>query len=312
MEATDRLIRGLYALAVEEDWGRFRVLGLERVCREIGAGAGAWLTQDPDPMHAGEFTAWPPDMPVSAHQLQTLPLKEEAELPLNTAGAVPGARQGVALRYTHPDSRLISRMAFWFSGSRSGTPPEELRRLAAHLVEAGALALKHFILSDERLSRWGRSNRGTAAMVDARGTVYAASRAFRELIGSEFGETAFDRLPFELPADLSGENSSFTRGTLRLRAVKADEVRLLIYARKAQPLDGLSPREQEIARALSTGKTFKSVARQCGIATSTVANHASRIYRKLGIYRREELFEMIRAASGSRARPARPSGDVAA
>lgn len=302
MDATDRVIRGLYALAVEEDWNRFRQLGLERVCREAGATAAAWLTQDPDPMHAGEFTAWPPDVPVSAHQLHQLPLKDDSvEVALNAAASPPGTRHGAALRYSHPDSRLLSRMAFWFNGPRN-VAPAELRRLAAHLVEAGALALKHFILSDERLSRWGRSNRGTAAMVDARGTVYAASRAFRDLVGGEFGDTTFDKLPFDLPADLSAENGSFTRSSLRLRAVKADEVRLLIYARKAQPLDGLSPREQEIARALSTGKTFKSVARQCGIATSTVANHASRIYRKLGIYRREELFEMIRAASGSRAR----------
>jgi DNA-binding CsgD family transcriptional regulator len=302
MDATDRVIRGLYAMAVEEDWGRFRHLGLERVCREAGAAAAAWLTQDPDPMHAGEFTAWPPDLPVSAHQLQQLPLKDDStEIALNAAASPPGTRNGAALRYGHPDTRLVSRLVFWFNGPRTA-PPAELRRLAAHLVEAGALALKHFILSDERLSRWGRSNRGTAAMVDARGTVYAASRAFRDLVGGEFGNIGFDKLPFELPPELNAENGSFTRGTLRLRAVKADDVRLLIYARKAQPLDGLSPREQEIARALSTGKTFKSVARQCGIATSTVANHASRIYRKLGIYRREELFEMIRAASGGRAR----------
>jgi DNA-binding CsgD family transcriptional regulator len=309
MEANDRVIRGLYALAVEEDWGRFRPLGLERVCREIGAAAGAWLTQDPDPMHAGEFTAWPSDVPVSAHQLLSLPLKEQGEMALNAASSPPGTRNGVALLYSHPDSRLISRMAFWFSGPRNGSA-DDTRRLAAHLVEAGLLALKHFILSDERLSRWGRSNRGTAAMVDARGTVYAASRAFRELVGGEFGDLTFVKLPFELPNELDADNGSFTRGTLRLRAVKADDVRLLIYARKAQPLDGLSPREQEIARALSTGKTFKSVARQCGIATSTVANHASRIYRKLGIYRREELFEMIRAASGGRSRavPGSPAG----
>ena len=44
------------------------------------------------------------------------------------------------------------------------------------------------------------------------------------------------------------------------------------------------------------------MARQCGIATSTVANHASRIYRKLGIYRREELFELVRTAGGARER----------
>ncbi|HUR40401.1 MAG TPA: helix-turn-helix transcriptional regulator [Verrucomicrobiae bacterium] len=303
MESTDRLIRSLYALAVEEDWGRFRALALERVGRDFGAAAVAWQTQDSDPMHAGEFTTWPADGSVSAHQLQSLPLRDDCELALTPMQSPPGARTGFAMRYQHPESRLVSRFAFWFAGQRNGATGEDLRRVTAHLVEANALALKHFILSDERLSRWGRSNRGTAAMVDARGTVYAASRAFRELIGGEFGDPQFDRLPFDLPGDASGENGSFTRGTLRVRAVKADDVRLLVYARKAQPLDGLSPREQEIARALSTGKTFKSVARQCGIATSTVANHASRIYRKLGIYRREELFEMIRAASGGRSRP---------
>jgi DNA-binding CsgD family transcriptional regulator len=65
------------------------------------------------------------------------------------------------------------------------------------------------------------------------------------------------------------------------------------------PLDSLSVREQEIARALGSGKTFKSVARQYGIAASTVANHASRIYRKLDIFRREELVELLRAPDGA-------------
>ena len=65
--------------------------------------------------------------------------------------------------------------------------------------------------------------------------------------------------------------------------------------------DVLSPREQEIARALAMGKTFKSVAREFEIAISTVANHASRIYRKLGIYRREELVELLRKAVDSKA-----------
>jgi len=106
------------------------------------------------------------------------------------------------------------------------------------------------------------------------------------------------RLPFELPENPSEERGAFSRGTLRFRLVAADGRRFLLYARKVQALDGLSPREREIAKALADGKTLKSVARQYGIATSTVANHASRIYRKLGIYRREELFELIRANTG--------------
>ncbi len=295
MDPTDRLIRALYALAVEEDWARFRVLALGRLCRDLSVRAAVWMTQASDRAHPGEFTSWPGEGLLSAEQLQALPLKDREEIELDS-----GARRGVAVRQPHQDSRLSSRLAFWFNGARPAKA--DLHRVIAHLVEAGALALQHFIQSDERLSRWGRSNRGTAAMVDAHGTVYAASRSFRELLGAEFGDPNFDRLPFALPDDPAEERGAFGQGTLRFRLVPTEGQRFLIYARKVQALDGLSPREQEIGRALAAGKTLKSVARQYGIATSTVANHASRIYRKLGIYRREELFELIRSTSGARAK----------
>jgi DNA-binding CsgD family transcriptional regulator len=293
MDATDKLIRELYALAVEEDWSQFRVLALGRVGRELGIAEAVWTTQASDQAHPGEFTSWPNSKgSLNTQQMMALPLREQSE------AALDGGRGGVAIRQQHQDSRLASRFALWFKNGRP--PPDRLRRVIAHLVEAGALALQHYIQADERLSRWGRSNRGTAAMVDRHGTVYAASRAFRQLLGAEFGDLQFDRLPFALPDDPSEERGAFSHGTLRFRLVATDGRRFLLYARKVQALDGLSPREQEIARALAAGKTLKSVARQYGIATSTVANHASRIYRTLGIYRREELFELIRSASGSK------------
>ena len=300
MDSTDKLIRALYALAVEEDWARFRVLALGRMCRDLSLRAAVWLTQASDRTHPGEFTSWPGEGLLSAEQLQALALKDREEVELDH-----GARRGVALRQAHHDSRLSSRLAFWFNG---GARPAkgELHRVVAHLVEAGALAMQHFIQSDERLSRWGRSNRGSAAMVDQHGTVYAASRSFREVVGAQFGDPNFDRLPFELPDDPAEERGAFAHGPLRFRLVPTEGLRFLIYARTAQALDGLSPREQEIARALAAGKTLKSVARQYGIATSTVANHASRIYRKLGIYRREELFDLIRTAgNGGRGKSGR-------
>ncbi len=298
MDASDRLIRALYALAVEEDWAQFRVLALGRVCRELGIKEVVWTTQASDQAHPGEFTSWPGKGSLNTQQMLALPLKEESESALDA--------RGVALRLQHQDSRLSSRFAIWFGGPRPSS--DNLRRVFAHLVEAGSLALQHFIHSDERLSRWGRANRGAAAMVDVYGTVYAASRSFRDLLGAEFGDPNFDRLPFALPDDPSEERGAFGHGTLRFRLVPTDARRFLLYARKEQPLDGLSPREQEIARALAAGKTLKSVARQYGIATSTVANHASRVYRKLGIYRREELFELLRSAGGGTPK----SGDTAA
>ncbi len=56
----------------------------------------------------------------------------------------------------------------------------------------------------------------------------------------------------------------------------------------------LVPTEERSARALANGKTFKSGARQYTMAISTVANHASRIYKKLGIFRLEELVDILR------------------
>jgi hypothetical protein len=162
MDATDKLIRALYALAVEEDWARFRVLALGRICRDYGLKAAVWMTQASDRAHPGEFNSWPGEGPLTAEQLQALPLKDGAETELD------GARRGLALRQPHQDSRLSSRLAFWYDGARPARG--ELARVIAHLVEAGALALQHFIQSDERLSRWGRSNRGSAAMVDAYGS----------------------------------------------------------------------------------------------------------------------------------------------
>lgn len=301
MESIDGSIRGLYVLAAEEEWSQFRELGLGQVCRMAGADAAAWLTQADDHPNDSELTVHPRGFAATAVQLQAMDFGGKTP-PTLEGKDLHGHRRGLAFRYAHHESRLVSRIALWFRHEPK-MPVPDLHRLLAHLAEAGALALTHFILRDERLSRWGRANRGTAALVDARGTVYAASRGFRELLGSEFGNTSFDRLPFQLPDDAAGGQAAFSRGDLRFRTTRTDGVRLLVYARKAQPMDGLSPREQQIARALSAGKTFKSVARQCGIATSTVANHASRIYRKLGVYRREELLELIRATDGSRTRP---------
>lgn len=307
MDTADRLIRTFYALALEEEWSQFRALALERTVKQLGAVAGAWITQPEG--QPGEFTVWPVQVAVTAADLQALTFKDEREIRFNGSAMLAGAKGGVAVRYPHENSGLTSRLALAYAAGAHLPGPGVTSRVAAHLAEAYTLALHHFILSDERLSRWGRANRGTAAMVDSRGVIYAASRTFRELLGAEFGDPGMGRLPFSLPGETAGENDSFSHGALRFRAVPARGAHFLVYARKAQPLDGLSPREQQIARALSAGKTFKSVARQCGIATSTVANHASRIYRKLGIYRREELFEMIRTSGKPRDLPV---SDVAA
>ena len=291
MDDTDTLIRTLYSLVTEDRWEHFRADALQHVARYFDAAAVAWVTHS-DAGAVGEFTVYPEGLPVQPMTLIALPLKAGAELALSDVPK-PGLKRGVALRYVHQAGHLVSVMAFWFAAGVKLPDSARLRQIGSHLSEAGQIALGQYIQRDEWLFRLGRPSRGTSALVDEHGTVYAASRRFRGLLAEMAGGEEFSKLPFVLPEAAFEEHGQFAQGSLHFRAARVGRLQLL-HARKPMPLDGLSPREQEIARALAAGRTFKTVARGFGIAISTVANHASRIYKKLNIYRREELVALLR------------------
>jgi DNA-binding CsgD family transcriptional regulator len=58
-------------------------------------------------------------------------------------------------------------------------------------------------------------------------------------------------------------------------------------------LDRLSPREREIVRRLLVGERVPTIARQLGLSASTVRNHLSRIYRKVGVHSQVQLIEAL-------------------
>jgi len=202
---------------------------------------------------------------------------------------------GVIFVHEHREGGPFSSV---FLGIPRGAGPalgDQIARVAAHMIEASAFALTQYIGRDDWLSRLGRTSRGSAAFVDAVGTIYAISPQFIDLLEEAGLAAGKSRLPFALPEEVQGPSGGeFVCGTLHIRVARQGNLYLL-HARKPLPLDSLSPREQEIARALGDGKTLKSIARHYGIAVSTVANHTTRIYRKLAIYRREDLVELVRA-----------------
>lgn len=293
----DRLIEAVYSAAFERDWQHFQAEALQRFCEWAGADGGAWTIRARDGAD-GEFARWPEQLALDAATLAGLRFPQgqrELQIGVDVDGR---PRQALALKIGHRGSSLHSVLVL-LPGPQ--TPPHEwLRRAAGHLVQAASLGLQQFVRRDEWLMAMGRSSRGSAALVDAGGAIYAISDRFRELVALEFGDVHFTALPFALPPERLDEPGPFQIGSLHFR-VKPEGRLYLLNARRPHPLDVLSPREQEIARALALGKTFKSVAREYEIAISTVANHASRIYRKLGIYRREELVELLRRAADSKA-----------
>jgi DNA-binding CsgD family transcriptional regulator len=62
----------------------------------------------------------------------------------------------------------------------------------------------------------------------------------------------------------------------------------------------LSPREQEVLLLLAQGYSAPHVADVLYISNGTVKTHVSRIYRKLGVGKRDELIALLRNGTGSR------------
>ena len=68
---------------------------------------------------------------------------------------------------------------------------------------------------------------------------------------------------------------------------------------EAPPLATLSTREQEIARRVLTGLTYKEIGAQLFISSKTVEHHMARIRRRLGATSRRELFGHLQVMLGS-------------
>lgn len=65
---------------------------------------------------------------------------------------------------------------------------------------------------------------------------------------------------------------------------------------RSRPLEGLSPREREVAMALLAGQTMRQVAESLGLSFYTVDTLVRRVYRKLGVKRRTEFIMRMRDA----------------
>lgn len=99
---------------------------------------------------------------------------------------------------------------------------------------------------------------------------------------------------------LSDRNPSQTWGAsfFGVNAMKKiDDDDLWIERRCGELSDacGLSPREREVLLLIAQGKSTSQIERQLVIANGTVKSHTRRIYQKLGIHTKRDLFETINA-----------------
>lgn len=60
----------------------------------------------------------------------------------------------------------------------------------------------------------------------------------------------------------------------------------------------LTPREREVVRMVTDGYRVSTIARELGLAASTVRNHLSAIFHKLGVTNQSQLVERLARAAG--------------
>lgn len=299
MADLDRLIHRLYrVVALEPHWEEARLKALEVLAQWSDATSAVWLTgagNAAGPVRTSTLSVSPVQLDELRHLPQSPSQRTTWLSPLPATLAVPGCPStvGCVIDYQHRDTHLSSRVLLTFA-TKPDVGDDTLSHAIGHLVEAGTLAFDLLLARDSWLGAMGRPTRGAGALIDPKGAYYAVSPAFSTVMNHSFGSgISTGQLPVPLSADALDPHKTFTLGRLQAR-VSPQGPLWLIHVRTALPIDKLSPREQEVARHLSEGKTFKRIAQQLGLSPSTVANHSASIYRKLGVYRREDLISQVR------------------
>lgn len=206
-----------------------------------------------------------------------------------------GVRDAIGIRVVDPVLALETEIILSRS-SRHTFASEDAERLEQVAPAMVAAASQAYFLSLARPSA-ALADR-PSAVVDPAGGVLEAQWGFRRLLQRHYPKWTGRRLPFELPDDLN--KASISVDGLRVYAEHLNELTLLRIW-EPERLDGLTAREREIAEQLAAGTTYKQMARDLGLSTSTVANHAHRIYRKLGVKNRRELTaELHQSESAAR------------
>ena len=136
------------------------------------------------------------------------------------------------------------------------------------------------------------------AICDSRGYFHQVQTSFIDLLecyyanDSEFNKRDPKNSLLKLPFTLDVAKQAYEIDGLQVE-LKAFNDLVIVEIWPQGSLDSLSLREQEIVQTLAKGLTFKEAAKELDLSPSTVSNHLYRIYQKLNIGSKSELFKLL-------------------
>ena len=157
--------------------------------------------------------------------------------------------------------------------------------LMPHLMEAfRTVRLRHFLGSkDTRQKAW--------ALADDQGFIRELSPAFAQALQSHWPAWHGSRLPDAL-ARCVVEGRAFKAKALTVDVRQSDNLRCLEVKNRG-PLDRLTAREGEIVTRYAHGETYSAIAAALALSPTTVRNHISHCFKKLGVTNKAELANLL-------------------
>jgi len=186
----------------------------------------------------------------------------------------------------------------WQRAAPAAFSDEERRFLLEaleHLV--GAERLSRRLQSMLREARGGDPDPVGFAIVNAAGVIESADRVFEDYLRSANPGWDGRSLPFRIDLEAKVFNRGIPADGLYYRLEPFGE-KCHVRVRRDRRAPSVSGREMQVARKLAGGLTFKEIARDLGLAPSTVSTHAYNLYDKLGIRRRAQLVEWVHKQYG--------------
>lgn len=211
---------------------------------------------------------------------------------LRWLGQRHGFRELLCGVHMDPQSRLSVHLALY---RREGAAPFNAQErflfdlCMPHLVAAEGLnQLRSLVTHRESLE----GPTATALAVgDRHGLLHYAEPGFVDLLLGEWPQWNGPQLPDEVrPEGFSGRN-------LCLQSKQVGDL-FLLSARRTPAMARLSAREAEIAQRFGSGRTYKEIARELGVAPNTVRHHIRSIYDKLGVNGKAGISQLLHRAPG--------------
>ena len=167
---------------------------------------------------------------------------------------------------------------------------KHLERLAPQVTEALAVSRSMALLRSPNHGIGGMP----VALVDREGRFVQTTHAFNQLFWSGAASQVTHLEPECLTAIRKGGAwPLLIAGASHCLYGLAENGGWYLVIRPASRLERLSERERGLAQLFARGVTRKDIARQLGLSPSTVKNHLSNIYRKLGIKDRVALIRAV-------------------